>query len=199
MKPEDKTKKELIDELETSRERISELEAYEKNARRALQNFSLRSAPSFPQPSPMQEGIAIVFDRKLEFINDVFAELFGVSPEEACSPGFDPMSLIAPQSRRLIRKNYLEGCRGAYRSKQINYTGLSKDGSTIECESFLLFIPYKWGVAVQCTLKSVSVSQRVDEALRRHYSELPGSLLYEEPDALLHKVFGSEVFKKQMY
>ena len=51
----------------------------------------------------MNEAIFVLFDRKLEFVNDRFAELFGVSPEEACSSNFDPMTLIAPESRRFIQ------------------------------------------------------------------------------------------------
>lgn len=179
----DKTKKELIDELEASQVKISELEKHEKDSRQVQEGFGKRANKSFPQLAHMHEGMVVVFDRKLEFVNDIFAELFSISPEEACSPGFDPMTLIAPESRRFIRKQYSEGCRGSYKTKQINYTGLSRDGHKIECETFLLFIPYKWGVAIQCTLNSVSVSKRIDEALKRHYSDLPGSLMHCSRDS----------------
>ena len=176
MKSANKTKKELIDELEALRERVSELERHERNSRQALGNFGERTDRSFPQTTHMHEAIFVIFDRKLEFVNDRFAELFGVSPEEACSSNFDPMTLIAPESRRFIREQYREACRGAYTTKQFNYTGLSKDGLKIECETFLLFIPYKWGVAIQGTLRSISVSRRIDEALQRRHSELPVAL-----------------------
>ena len=178
----DKTKKELIDELEAARIRVSELEKNEKYSRQTQEGFGHKANKAFPQPAHMHEGLVIVFNRKLEFVNDIFAELFGVSPEEACSPGFDPMTLIAPQSRRFIRKQYSEGCRGSYKTKQINYTGLSRDGGKIECEAFLLFIPYKWGMAIQCTINGVSVSKRIDEALKGHYSDIPGSLTHGNQD-----------------
>jgi PAS domain-containing protein len=76
----------------------------------------------------MHEAIFVVFDRKLEFVNDGFAELFGISPEEACSLNFDPMTLIAPESRCFIREIYREACRCASMTKQIHFTGLSMDG-----------------------------------------------------------------------
>ena len=101
------------------------------------------------------------------------AELFGVSPEEACSCNFDPMTLIAPESRRFIQEVYRAGCRGSFAAKEFKYTGLSKDGLKIECETFFLFIPYKWGVSIQGTLRSISVSRRIDEALQRRYCDLP--------------------------
>jgi PAS domain-containing protein len=183
-----KTKKELIGELEALQVRISELEKHERDYRQALESFGHRANRFFPQSAQVQGGLVVVFDRKLEFVNDIFAELFRVSPEEVCSPNFDPMTLIAPESRRFVWDQYQEGCRGAYKTKQINFTGLSRDGSKIECETFLLFIPYKWGVAVQCTLNGVSVSRRIDEALKRHYSDLPVSMIQHNQNSIGREV-----------
>jgi PAS domain S-box-containing protein len=173
MNPMNKTKQELIDEMAALRERVSELEKYERNSGQALGNFGERTDRSFPQVTHIQEAIFVVFDRKFEFVNDRFTELFGVSSEEACGSNFDPMTLIAPESRRFIRELYREACHGAHTTKQFNYTGLSKDGLKIECETFLLFIPYKWGVAIQGTLRSTYMSMRTDEALQRRHSDLP--------------------------
>jgi PAS domain S-box-containing protein len=174
MKPMNKTKQELIDEMAALRERVSELEKYERNSGQALGNFGERTDRSFPQVTHIQEAIFVVFDRKFEFVNDGFVELFGVSPEEACSPNFDPMTLVAPESRRFVRELYREACRRSCTTKQFNYTGLSKDGLKIECETLLLFISYKWGVAIQGTLYGISpISRRIDEPLQRRHSNLP--------------------------
>jgi len=190
MKTASKTKKELIAELEALRERVCELERQKMNSRQALENEGDKTDRSFPQTAHMQEAIFVIFDRKFEFVNDRFTELFSVSSEEACSSHFDPLTLIAPESRSFVREQYREAYRGAHTMKQFNYTGLSKDGRKIECETFLLFIPYKWGVAIQGTLRSLSVSRRVDEALQRR-SGLPiafnaGSMevLYADRDHL---------------
>jgi hypothetical protein len=124
----------------------------------------------------------------LEFVNDRFAELFGVSQEEVCRSNFDPMTLIAPESRRFIRDQYREWCRGAYTTKQLNYTGLSSKGLKIECETLLLFIPYKWGVAIQGTLRSIHVSRQIDETLSRRLdlpvvlNAVPTGALYIDSD-----------------
>jgi PAS domain S-box-containing protein len=172
MKSANKTRKELIDELEDLRERVSELERHERNYRQALGNFGERTDQSFPKTAHMHDAIFVVFDRKLEFVNDRFAELFGVSPEEACSSDFDPMTLIAPESRLFIREQYRQWCCGTFTTKHFNYIGLSKDGLEIECEALLLFIPYKWGVAIQGTLRNISMSRRIDEALQNGRSDL---------------------------
>jgi hypothetical protein len=172
MKSTNKTKKELIDELEALRERVSELERRERNSRQTLGNFGEKAERFFAQMSHMHEAIFVIFDRKLEFVNDRFSELFGVSPGEACSSDFDPMTLIAPESRRVIGELYRKGCCGAFTTKQLNFTGLSKDSLKIECETFLLFIPYKWGLAIHGTLRSISVDRQIDEALQRRHSDL---------------------------
>ncbi len=201
MKSANKTKKVLIDELEALRERISELERHERNSRQTLGYFGERTDRSFPRMANMHEAIFVVFDRKLEFVNDRFAELFGVDPEEACSSDFDPMTLIAPESRRLIGEQYREGCRGAFTTKQFNYTGLSKNGLKIACETFFMFIPYKWGVAIQGMLRSISERRRIDEPLQMRHNDLPfvfntvpTGVLYAERDHLLMQA--NETFGK---
>jgi len=189
MKSENKTKKELMDELEALRERVSELEIRERDSRHALGNDGERTDIFFSQMSHMHEAIFVLFDRKLEYVNDRFTELFGVSPEEACNANFDSMTLIAPESRRFIWELYKEGCCGAFTTKQFKFTGLSKNGLKMECETFLLFIPYKWGVAIHGTLRSISVGRRIDEALQRRHSDLqvelnsiPTEVLYADMD-----------------
>ncbi|PKN68565.1 MAG: hypothetical protein CVU54_13950 [Deltaproteobacteria bacterium HGW-Deltaproteobacteria-12] len=177
MKSTDKTKKELFAELEALRMRVCILEKQKINSRLAPGNFGEKPERYFPQKADLLEAIYVVFDGKFEFANDRFAELFGVSPEEVCSASFDPMTLIAPESRPFVQEQYREGCRGAFTTKQINYTGLSKDGLKIDCDTFLMFIPYKWGVAIQGMLRSSSASMRqVDEALPMRHSDLSSGL-----------------------
>jgi PAS domain-containing protein len=162
MKSANKTKKELMDEMESLQERVSKLEKRERVSMQFLGTFGERTDLSFSQMSHMHEAIFVVFDRKLEFINDRFTELFGVSLEEACNSNFDPMTLIAPESQRFIWEQYKEGCRGDFATKQFTFTGTSKNGLNIECETFLLFIPYKWGIAINGTLCSRSVQRHSD-------------------------------------
>ena len=173
MKSVNKTKKELIDELEVMRERVCELESHERNSRQSRVNYEDRADQSFSQMTHMHEAIFVLFDRKLEFVNDAFAELFGISPGDACSDNFDPLSLIAPESNRFIRKQYRKGCCSAFTMQQLNFTGLSRNGLKIECESILLFIPYKWGVAIQGTLRRISASRQIDVALQMSHRYLP--------------------------
>lgn len=192
MESANKTQEELMEEIEALREQVSELERHERDLRLALGNWGERMDRSFPVTSRMDEAVFVVFDRKLEFVSDRFAELFGVSPEEICSSKFDPLSLIAPESRRSVCEQYREACHGAFATKPFQFTGLTKNGLKMACETFLMFIPYKWGVAVHGTLRSLSTSRRVNEAMPQRHSDvralfnaLPTGVLYAERDRRL--------------
>jgi PAS domain-containing protein len=171
-----KTKEELIGEVETLQARVSELERSEEACRHALRAAGEKLSQCFPQIERIDEAVFVVFDRKLEFVNDRFAELFSVSPEEACSEDFNPVSLIEPRDRAFVWEHYREGARGTYTTTQFEFTGLSRNGLQIECEAVVMFIPYKWGTAMHGMLRDISVQTRIDEALQRRRCDLPGAL-----------------------
>jgi diguanylate cyclase (GGDEF)-like protein/PAS domain S-box-containing protein len=182
-----KTKKQLMTELAELQEKLYALEGLERTASQAQRDFGEKMGRYFLQMEHMNEAIYVIFDRKYEYINDKFSEMFGVTQEEVCSPDFDPMTLVAPESRHIINDNYRRGHRGEFRDHQYEFTGMKKDGASIECAAFVLFIPYKWGVAIHGMLRDVSVRKRIDEELRRHRSDLqivlnsiPTSIFYTD-------------------
>lgn len=187
MKTIHKTKRQLVDELTALRMRLAELEVLEKGAVQAQRDFGERIGRYFPQATNLKEVIYVIFDRKYEFVNDQFSEMFKITREEACHHGFDPMTLVAPESRSMVHEKYREGTRGEFSVQQYEYTGMTKDGVKIECETFVLFIPYKWGVAVHGTLRNISMQKRIDEELQRHGNDLqivldsiPTSIFYTD-------------------
>jgi diguanylate cyclase (GGDEF)-like protein/PAS domain S-box-containing protein len=172
MKATSKTKKQLIDEITTLQVRNTELEALEREAGQGQRDFSERLGRYFPQVNHLKEPVYVIFDRKYEFVNDQFAELFGVTSEEVCHRQFDPMTLVAPESLSFVKENMRKGTRGEYSAQQYEFTGLTKDGAKVECETSILFIPYKWGMAIHGTLRNISLQKRIDEELQRHRSDL---------------------------
>lgn len=167
-----KTKKQLIEELDSLKERIIELEALEKTSGQSKKEFGEKIGRYFPQVEHMDEAIYVLFDRKYEFVNNQFAKLFGVTPDEVCSPDFDPMKLIAPESRKLVTNKYRLSSSGEFMTQQYEFTAMKNDGSRMECETFILLIPYKWGVAIHGMLRDISVRKRIDEELQRNRSDL---------------------------
>ena len=97
------------------------------------------------------------------------------------------MNLVAPESRNFIQEKYRRGSRGEFSAQQYEFTGITKDGIRVECETFVLFIPYKWGVAIHGMLRDISVQKRIDEELQRNRSDLqivlnsiPASIFYTD-------------------
>jgi diguanylate cyclase (GGDEF)-like protein/PAS domain S-box-containing protein len=70
---------------------------------------------------------------------------------------------------------------------QYEFTALNKDGIKMDCETFVLFVPYKWGVAIHGMLRNITVRKRIDEELQRSRSDLqvvlnsiPTSIFYQD-------------------
>ncbi len=187
MKESNKTKKQLIDEIAVLQSRISKQDVVESEISQAQREFGERMGRYFVQSNHMKEAIFVTFERKFEFINDQFAEMFGVTPEEACHTGFNPMMLVAPESRNYVREKYRTASRGDFMTDNFEFTGITKDGTRVECETFVIFIPYKWGVAIHGVLRNISVQKRIEEELQRHRSDLqivlnsiPTSIFYTD-------------------
>ncbi len=167
-----KTKKQLIEELDALKERVLELETLDKTSRQSKREFGEKIGRYFPQVEHMDEAIFVLFDRKYEFVNNKFAEMFGVTEDEVCSPDFDPMTLVAPESRKFVKNRYRSSSSGEFMTQQYEFTGLTKGGSEVECETFILLIPYKWGVAIHGMLRDISMRKRIDEELQRNRADL---------------------------
>jgi len=187
MKESSKTKQQLIDEVTALKERISELEAIKRISGKPKADFGESIGRYFPQAEHLNEAIYVLFDRKYEFVNKKFAEMFHVTPDEVCSSDFDPMTLVAPESRRYLKEKYRKGATGEFKVQHYEYTGMTKSGSLIECETFVLFIPYKWGVAVHGTLHNITARKRIDDELQRNRKDLqiilnsiPTSIFYTD-------------------
>ena len=184
-----KTKKQLSDELAVLQMRISELEAFESEAKQAQRDFSERIGRYFPLANHTQESIYLIFDRRYEYVNEHFAKMFDVTPEEVCHKGFDPLNLVAPECQPLVREIYRKGIRGEFSVQEYEFTGVTKEGARIECSTIDLFVPYKWGVAIHGMLRNISMQKRIDEELQRHRSDLqivldsvPTSIFYTDQE-----------------
>ena len=110
MKNVNKTKKQLIDEINTLQARNAELEIMEKEVRQAHRDFGERMGRYFPQVNHMKEAVYVIFDRKYEFISDEFARMFGFTKDEVCHERFDLMKLVAPECRSMIQEKYTNAC-----------------------------------------------------------------------------------------
>ena len=173
-----KTKKQLVAEIAALRAQIYEFETIEKQVSiiQSLQDFNERRSRYFPYVQYMNESIFyVIFDRQFEFVSQKFAELSRRNAEGSLRPRIrsdDIGAWKAEDSRDRLR----EGFHGGFSAQEYEYTGMKKDGSRIECETFVLFIPYKWGMATHGMLHDISLRKRIDEELQRRGSDPSGCL-----------------------
>jgi diguanylate cyclase (GGDEF)-like protein/PAS domain S-box-containing protein len=172
MKNETKSKNDLIEEVSILRIRVAELEKLEENWKQGSNDIAERAGHYFTLVDQPNDAIFVIFDRKLEFINQRFEDIFGITSDEAYSPHFDFMSLVAPESRSIFLKYIERGTRGKLASQQFEFSALTKEGRKIECETTILFIPYKWGVAIHGIFRNITIRKRIDEELQRQRSDL---------------------------
>ena len=203
MKDEDKTKKALIEELNFLRRRIAELEQLEADWKHAQRDLSEGMGHYFSLVNQPDDAIFVVFDRKFEFINERFEEIFSVKSDQARAPDFNPMDLVAPESRSFVLEQVQKGSRGAFSSKKFEVTAMTKDGRKIECETTVIFIPYKWGTAMHGILRNVTVRKRIDEELQRERADLqlilnsiPTSIYYTDRNHRFIQI--NEAFAKSL-
>ena len=188
-----KTKKQLLEELELLRQKNSELEEIKLRQMEDLRKADEAMRCSFPILEQHNDGIFVIFDRQFEFINQKLEDLFGYTMQEMCGTGFELMSIVAPESRSFVKRKFDEGYRGEFNAQQFEFTGIKKDGRKIECHTSIIFIPYKWGVAIHGILNDVSVRKRIDEELQKSQDNLqvaldsiPTSIFYTDKN---HRFF----------
>lgn len=117
MRDEQKTKKQLIEELDELRRRVAKLDTLRTRRRREEELFHI-----FRISSPV--GLFIIQDGKFQFVNDVFRSFTSGSPDELI--GTDPMRLILPKDRKKVRENAIKMLKGE-RSSPYRYRIINKD------------------------------------------------------------------------
>ena len=119
MQDEEKTKKQLIDELTELRPRVTELEnlaSQRQQQRDDVIDFFRTSTPI---------GLFIVLDGKFEFVNDYFRAITGNNPDDLL--GTDPMRLVLPEDREMLRENAVAMLKGE-RTAPYKYRIITKEG-----------------------------------------------------------------------
>jgi PAS domain S-box-containing protein len=113
------------------------------------------------------DAIYLLFNRKFEFINDKFQEMFGVTLKEVNQPKFDFIQLVAPKSRPLIEERIIRVAQGETLEPKYEFTALSEDGNEIEVETSVSYVNYKNEIATQGIIRDITARKRLEEQLRQ--------------------------------
>ena len=117
------------------------------------------------------DAIYVLYENTLEVVNDKFLELFAISHAEIAAPGFDPITLVAPEHRDYLRSLVRRAAQGEEVETQYEYYGVKTTGEKIVLEASVNRIPYKDGIASQGVLRNVT-ERRNREAQRRQSQKM---------------------------
>jgi len=113
------------------------------------------------------DAIYLVYNRKFEFINKKFQEMFKVTKEEVNRPGFDFMELVAPRSKALIEERNRMLVKGEETEPKYEFAALSRDGREIEVEASVSRIRYKEGMAVLGVIRDITHRKQLEHRVRQ--------------------------------
>ena len=109
------------------------------------------------------EGIVIHRDRKILYVNPVFARMYGYERAELL--GMDAMETIAEESRELASRNMREGHEEPYEAMS-----LKKDGTVFPVEIHAKAIPFAGGSVRAAATRDLTKARESEKALRESES-----------------------------
>ena len=161
MTDERKTKKQLINELHELRQRVAELEASEVEQEREGELLRI-----FRASSPV--GLYIIQGRQFKFVNDYFYQAVGVSRDELL--GTDPMAIVLPEDRSMVRENAIKMLRGE-RLSPYKYRIITKYGQVRWMLEGLASIQYQGKRATLGHSMDITEPELAEAKLQELYAE----------------------------
>jgi PAS domain S-box-containing protein len=113
------------------------------------------------------DAIYLLSGDKFKIINKRFTEMLGVTQEEANSPEFNFMDLVAPESYSIIEERQRLVEEGREPPNQYEFKGLTKNGRPIELEASVSYLEYEGNMATHGILRDLTARKRSEEALKK--------------------------------
>jgi len=113
------------------------------------------------------DAIYLLYNRRFEIVNTKFTELFGVTFEQANSPEFDFINLVALESRPFIEERVRLQSEGHKLESKYEFEALNHKGQVILVEASVTYIKYKQGVAAQGIIRDISEKRNLQEQLQQ--------------------------------
>ena len=116
-------------------------------------------------------GIYVIQDGKLVYVNPRFAEIFGYGSAEEVI-GRDALSLVAEKDRETNAENMRQRIEGEVANVSYQFTGLRKDGSSIEIGVHGARATQDGRPAIIGLMQDISEKTRLDKEIQRYVEEL---------------------------
>jgi PAS domain S-box-containing protein len=116
-----------------------------------------------------QIGVYVVQDGKFQFVNPQFQKYTGFSQDEFL--GTNPLTLVHPKDRELVKKNAVKLLKGAP-SSAYEFRILTKNGGTKWIQETVTSITYKGKRATLGSFMDITERKRIEQRLLRLYGSL---------------------------
>ncbi|MDP3111729.1 MAG: PAS domain S-box protein [Thermodesulfovibrionales bacterium] len=114
----------------------------------------------------IQDGIFIIQDAKIKFLNEAFAKMIGYTVEEVI--GMDIQKLIAPEDLDMVMDRYQQRLAGKDVPKEYEFLMLHKDGVTRVIVNMLVgLVDYQGRTANMGTVKDVTEHKLMEAELQK--------------------------------
>ena len=121
-------------------------------------------------------GIYVVQDDKFAYVNSRFAEIFGYG-SAAEMIGGDKLSVVAEKDRETVAESIRLRTEGDVASVSYQFTGLRKDGSTIEVGVHGARATQDGRPAIIGLMQDISEKKRAEEQVQRYIQQLKTAVM----------------------
>lgn len=119
----------------------------------------------------IQDGVFIIQEGKLQFVNPAFASIVGYSVDELA--GLKIMDIIAPEDRAMVLERYHQRLKGAPVSEKYEFSLLHHDGITKVLVHMDVGLTMIQGRKVSIgTIRDVTQKRKAEDALRESERQL---------------------------
>lgn len=120
----------------------------------------------------MQDGVFLIQDGRLNFVNEAFANIIGYSTDELRNLEFT--KIVSPEDYDLVLNNYKKRQAGESVPASYEWRMLHRDGSRVYVNMSVRLIKYKDKVASIGTIKDITNKKRMEDALLNQQKILYG-------------------------
>lgn len=182
----DKTRGQLLEELDMLRQRIDQLEMAEDSLREAEEQYRTLVERA-------NDAIIIIQDEKTVYRNPTYENLLGFRVNETTDQSF--LDFVVPEDRETVRQHYYKRLQGEQVPDEYEVRLMPRSGEPVTMEVKPCVIEYKGAFATMVVMRNVTERRRMENALERMRSRLLNLLESERSkiSRVLHDTIGQNI------